>query len=963
MREKRDLPVPINSNEINIVKHTNKLNNNGFLGSSSSSSSNGGSTEIPLEMSYLLKVLYKYKWSIILIVVMAVSSIWLLLNRVQPMYEASATIQIDPEKWSVLDEKGSFYQNWMDPEYFNTQLSLLTNPSLMKQVVVSLDLMNEPNFLSERPTTLTGAFFDLLKNPSSIGNNKKVIKEKKPEAIPDATAKPDADKKPGGDPSEDMYEGLSYHLASIIQVMPIPKTRLVVIKIRHHDPKIAQKVVTEVAQAFINNNLARRTGAKQETTTFLQKRLAELQSEIHTAEEQLADYSKKHEIISLKEEENPVMERLATLNRQVLEAEASRKDVESIHKLIKDGTTADAVPEVQQSSIITGLQSKLSDLKQKRAELLTTYTEDWPGVKQAEQTIKQIEKDIQAEKVKIINGIETRYLAAKERERLLRADLDKQMGTTIKQNESAINYRIKQQEIDTKRELSKTLLSQLKENEIAGSSKNNNISFITPAVMPKYRVSPQVTWTLTMTFFFATLGGFGVALIRDYLNTRIRSIEDVDRFVNLPTLGAIPELRNELIDRILPNTRALNGEAVEEEMEGNNTALTPLNQPQSLMAEAYRHLRTSIILSPVGQSKRMILVTSGQPGEGKTTTSLNIAISLAQTGARTVLIDADLRKPSVAHYFNIEVKSGLSQYLSGYIPLDSLIINSGVNNLELVPSGGSRPLYPSELLGSNRMNELLQYLSETRDYVIVDSPPILPFADALILSAQVDGVLLVVNAQKSRREIVQRANRILREVGANLLGVVLNSVNHVENSNYGYGYNYYRSRYNQDAGDTIIQRTISALKDITGGNGRRDKKGIKIDVEDIVTSNGNGNGNGFPSQNVTKPLDSQPLKKSGVVVVDEVAKATSPLRDLTGSTNGQREKDNSISGNLKVEVEDTMNNNGHTSYQSSNATNDQPISKNGAAVIDEIIDTGKVTDNLNYASDKQRNKNSNGHHS
>ncbi len=818
------------------------------------------------DVQYYLKVVFKYHRSILVAVVLVVLCTWGLISRVQPIYEASATIQIDPERFENFNSQYGYFPVWMDPDYFNTQLKLLTNPALGRQVAEKLELDKNPNFRSDRPTTLTESFFEVFSLRAFRGSHKQEP-QKTAKVIPDARA--------GINGKEDPLESFGLAVVGGLKVTHLQKTRLVTISYQHHDPKIAQQVVNAVAETFVRNNLLKRTGTAQSTSEFLQKRLSDLQAEIHNAEEDLIEYGKKNEIVSLSPEQNTVAERLAALNSQLIEVEGIRKEIESVYRLAKGGAAIETLPEYQNSATIQMLRSKLLELRQKRAELLTVYTEEWGEVQQIDQNIKQVEKDLLTEKNKILAGIEARYKAALGREQLLRADFQQQMGTTLKQNESAINYKIKQQEIETRKELYKNLLTQLKSVDISATYEANNISLITPASQPGGKISPNVAQTVLMAFFLSLLGGIGVAFVREYLNTKINSVEDVDRFVNLPTLGVIPTFDPGIGDRVLDGTdRLLNASSTGEELEVkdeafSSTSVSAFNSPDSSVAEAYRHLRTSLMMGSYGASRKIILVTSGQPGEGKTTTAINMAIALAHTGARTVIIDADLRKPSIHRIFNIDDGNGLAQYLSGYIPMENLFRKSDVPNLTVIASSGARPLYPTELLGTYRLRELLEYLAETRDYVIIDTPPIIPFADALVMSGLADSCVLVVNSKVSRREIVKRACRILNDVGANLIGVVLNNIDPTQQGGYGgyYGYNYRYSYYSDENPSSVFDRIITSLKDL-GRSSRDNKKksdsksrNLNIEIKETVNSNGE-NGHNQSRVVARHTVDAESMKRA-----------------------------------------------------------------------------------------------------
>lgn len=362
------------------------------------------SPEANTSFQFYLKVLFKYKWLILTSIALTLLVVGFGLAKVRPTYEAATVIQIDPEKADVLDRnKAMFYQTWLDPEYYNTQLKLLTNPSLARQVVVKLDLRHNPDFIVHDPTTLSAALSQVVR-PSARPDPP--ARRETPKTIPDATLtelSPEVDEE---------IEGLAGRLIGGLTVAPVTKTRLVRISYQHQDADLARKIVNTLADTFIQNNLKKRVGSSQNTSDFLQKRMAELQNDIHSAEEKLIEYGKTHSILSLDEKQNTVVERMATLNRQLLEAEADRKQIESVYSLTKSGVSPDTITEVQTNSTIQDLTGRLSQLTQKRAELLTRYTDEWPELKEVERQITQVKTDLQNEKTKIVAGIETRYRAA-----------------------------------------------------------------------------------------------------------------------------------------------------------------------------------------------------------------------------------------------------------------------------------------------------------------------------------------------------------------------------------------------------------------------------------------------------------------------------------------------------------------------------------------------------------------------
>jgi succinoglycan biosynthesis transport protein ExoP len=329
---------------------------------------------------------------------------------------------------------------------------------------------------------------------------------------------------------------------------------------------------------------------------------------------------------------------------------------------------------------------------------------------------------------------------------------------------------------------------------MTASDNVGNVTVATPARLPKSPVGPARSRNIVVAFLLSLGVGIGLAFLLDYLDDTLKSVEDVDRYIHLPALALIPALRNDRT--LLKGKNPLPGDVKD------STALALIEDVRSPVAEAYRHLRTSLLLSSAGQPPKTILVTSSQPSEGKTTTAVNTAVMLAQTGAEVLIIDCDLRRPRIHTHFNIPNGKGLTNYLSGDAETEALLQPyDKLPNLKIMTSGPVPP-NPAELIGSDEMRKLLNALGERFTHIIIDSPPTISFTDSSILSTMVDGVMLVVHGGKSSRAIVRRAKQQLLDIGANIYGIVLNNVK-LEGSNSYYYYGYYSSYYTSDEEDEM----------------------------------------------------------------------------------------------------------------------------------------------------------------
>ncbi len=576
------------------------------------------------------------------------------------------------------------------------------------------------------------------------------------------------------------------------------ETRLIDITYTHGDPEVASKVVNAIAETYVANNVEKRSDTNVSTADFLQKRIAELQENIRTDEERLLNYARNNSIISLDASQNTVVERLAGLNRQLLEAENARIDAESKFNAAKTAGAAAALAENDKATI--DAEGKLAELRQRRALLLVDATEEAPEVKEVNQQIAELERQVKESRSlktsTILTNLETEYRQTLAREQALRKSFAQQRGETVTQNEAAINYRIIQQEIETNKTLLDNLLQRSKENDVLMANKPNNVSVVDYAVPPTGPVGPNRLRTVLMAMFLSLGLGVGFALFLEYLDDTVRSTEEVERLLHLPALAVIPSASGASGRRLAAAPGAL------QKRNGNNgnPELLMNVDSHSPLAESYRHLRTSVLLSTAGRAPKTLLVTSSLPGEGKTTTAVNTAVSLAQTGARVVIIDADMRRPRLRSIFGLSDGAGLSSILSSEVSEEDmlrLVVKEDETGLNILTSGPIPP-NPAELIGSDQMRRLLEVLQREFTHVVIDSPPITSFTDGVLISTMVDGVLLVVHGGKSSRHVVKRSRQLLHDVGSKIFGVVLNNVS-IQSQDYYYYQRYYSSRnYSSD---------------------------------------------------------------------------------------------------------------------------------------------------------------------
>jgi len=444
------------------------------------------------------------------------------------------------------------------------------------------------------------------------------------------------------------------------------------------------------------------------------------------------------------------------------------------------------LPEAFSDPKIVMLQTELGKLQIEAAELGVKYGPENPRVAEVEQKIRAYRGQIADNRKTLEERLRADYERATREEQSFKRALERAKAEAVQQNQAAIQYSIYESDVQTAKALYTDFLGKTKQADLQLAEQHNNMRVIEPAQAPASPIGPMRLRTILIGLLVSLLGGVGLAFFLEYLDNTVKSVEDVARVAQLPTLAVIPAI-NAMTTRAAAPKRKENGREAHSYGQGLSLAVTSAARAEdkltklvtldqlSSVVEAYRMLRTSVLLSAAGAPPKTILFTSGQPGEGKTTTAINTAISLSQLGASVLLVDADLRRPTVHRVFKMKETSGLSTFLSRQVEIDPLIHKLWVPNLSVLPCGAIPP-NPAELISSERMRELLRELWVKYDHILIDSPPLINVTDPVILSTMVDGVILVVQAGRSTREVVRRARQELSSVGAKIFGVVLNNL-------------------------------------------------------------------------------------------------------------------------------------------------------------------------------------------
>ncbi|MCA1625193.1 MAG: polysaccharide biosynthesis tyrosine autokinase, partial [Acidobacteria bacterium] len=710
------------------------------------------------------RIIRKRFWLVIGITVLLTTLAAIYVARKPDIYQARAVIQVDQEQpnQELVTSDRRAPVSTQDPSYFNTQLQLLYSESLLRRVVKELSLDSNKEFQKAKAEESVSALKSVLRAVGLASDTSKKREKGVDEVSVSASTNLAS--------SEEIAEAI--RLAPYVDIIkknlgiePVRESRVTVkdtrwieLTYRNTNPELAALIVNGIGEVFTKTNQEKRTGTSRKTNDFLQERIANLQSEIRAGEVKLFELSKTAGILRTDNEQTIVLDRLSGLNKQLLEEyQPTAFEVTEVEAKIK----------AHQDEIKKATASSEADLASFR---------------------KRVSTDL-------ANNLKTKYLTAKAKEDQIKSAYSEQYNQAQGQNQSGVMIGLLKQDIETKKGFLEDLTKQQKGNDIQAVGTDNNINVAEIAIPPDMPIAPSRVTTVLAALFLSTLFGMGLALFLEYLDDTIRTTEEIENFLGLPALAAIPRIDS------LPKRRLLLVGGNEDGQDASKSELLIHMDSRSSLAEAYRQLRTSILLSTAGHAPKSLLVTSSLPSEGKTTTAINTAISLAQTGAKVLIIDADMRRPRIHSVFNISNADGLSTLLSNELidrDIAEVIEFDEASNLNILTSGPVPP-NPAELIGSEQMTNLLSILQEHFTHVVVDSPPIASFTDGVLVASMVDGVILVVNAGRSSRQVIRRSRQLLQDIGAKILGVVLNNVNlKSQDNNYYYQSYYHRDSYNYD---------------------------------------------------------------------------------------------------------------------------------------------------------------------
>ena len=546
-------------------------------------------------------------------------------------------------------------------------------------------------------------------------------------------------------------------------------------------------------------NMQGHYAATTEATTWLQVQQADLKRKVEKSENDRINYERQNQIWGVDDKQNMTTQRLLDLNKELTDAESETLKKRALYEFAESGAL-DAVPQIRDNPVLQDMQKRRADLSLLYTDGLNQYGPNFPKVQRLQAQIKEMDDQIAKERKGITVQLRSDYDEAKARQDLLTQRLDEQKAETNAMSEKMVQYNILKREAEANKTLYEGLLTKLREANIAASLKSSNIRVIDPAMIPSSPARPARARNIALAFLIGLVGGVGIALLREYLDNTVKTPDDVETLARLPSLAVVPAFGDSA--SMSEKKGLLKG--VSSNGHEKPSGLVAQHSPKSQVSEAFRSLRTALLLSQPDQPPQVILVTSALPREGKTTAAANLAVTLAQLGDKTVLVDADLRKPGVGRMLNLASGkyAGLSSYLAGVSSLDLVsVAHPSIPNLAAIPTGPLPP-NPADLLSSHRLADAIAELRTKFKFVVIDSPPVMAATDAVILSVQVDGVLLVVRSGETPKAAFTRTCDLLVSVKSRMLGVVLNAVD-ANAPDYYYSYRYYPYSYGYGPQETL----------------------------------------------------------------------------------------------------------------------------------------------------------------
>ena len=724
-----------------------------------------------------LEVLIRRKWLITSFLVLTFISTLILTLAQSKRYESFATLEINQAEQNItkFEDLLSETPHWLSERYYETQVSLLMNPALLGRVSDRLELVQHP--------IVRAVLFD-TDDPGVLRLLKQWIVARLKALIP-------ADRQANRDEnalfSEEMEtrDMLREYLEEGLEVSSSRMNSLITVTFLSEDRHLSRDVVKALCEEFINWKMEQKLEASQRAQLFLLRQIDQAKINLEKAEEAMNRFAKKAGIVSMEGKLNSVYLELEEMNAALAAAETEliAKEV-AYNQALADGPSN--LSQVLASPIVADLKTEYARLQSEYEQLSVTFQDGYPAVQSVKARLQSVAERIAAEEHKILLGLKNEYLTVKDKAARLKARVETQKQRALNLNERATQFKIMAREVETNKNIYESLLQRSREIESMVGVSSSNINIVSPASISILPSKPNVKLNLLLAIAVGVLGGIGLAFFLEYFTDSVTNPDEISDRFQIPILGIVPLVK----DGDFPPEK------------------TFLLNERAPLSEALRTTRVSLQLSGSAAHVRSILITSNHPGEGKTTLTSNLALTFARAGERVVVVDADMRKPRIHKVFSdSELNSlpGLSSFLAGLVT-KGIIRQNGIENLYFIPAGPIPP-NPVELLASKRFEKLMQFLESRFDRVIVDAPPHQGFADVLVLSQNVGGVVLAASMGEIKRAELRHFKKSVLNTRGTILGCIINKVDMTRRYGYQSYYKYYHYyRYAEDSNRTKPRR-------------------------------------------------------------------------------------------------------------------------------------------------------------
>jgi polysaccharide biosynthesis transport protein len=714
------------------------------------------------------RIIRRYRRLIVTMLSVALLLTGFVVFLLERNFAASATLLIEPEPPQVLDirELISEAGSTDDHDYYKTQYDLLKSRDLAAGVIRDLNLestgllgsTDSSGFIA-KISALLARFLDLTPERAAVAETEGV-----------------------------RASAIDAYLARL-KIEPLVGTRLVAVSFSAPDPRLAARIANAHVRHFVQQGIQLRSESRRAAVEFLENQLVQIKQRVQESEGALNTYRHQKGIVAFDvEDTNKIAQgRMEDLTKALTEAETKRITAESQMQQVKSGDY-DSLPQVITNPAVTMLKPQVRNLQAQYANLSTAFNPKYPKLAELKAQLKESTRSLNNEMKQVAKAILRDYSAAADQERELRTEISAEKERDLVQNDASLQDAVLAREVETNRELYKNVLLRMQQIQIGEQAPVTNISVVDHAVPPPRPSTPKKKLDLLISGLLALVCGIGLAFLLDQLDNRLKTSEEVEHYLHLPNLAVAPDFA--MLSKATTGQRSLN--RVRKFLLGSEgTAVTPIAAHEPGRGDVYRSIRTALMFSRAGAPPQKMLITSAIEGEGKTWTAVHTATAFAQTGAKTLLIDADLRLAQCHDALGVDNSVGLSEVLVGQLDPGDSVRYIEDRNLFLLSAGSSVP-NPAELLTSARMLELLRFFSEQYQYVLMDSSPLMYASDTVGIATMADGVVLVAGSATPKNNVRRAAER-LALAGATVLGVVLNRVDirhpdHREYTRYYFSY-------------------------------------------------------------------------------------------------------------------------------------------------------------------------------